>query len=101
MQTRVVVMVQSALTTHVLFGCPQSKERAVIAREYHVPQTPFWKIARARLVSVVEIVALPLSLVEAFCRTDDGNAPIRPGPAPADRALLDRLEPTCSTLRDG
>jgi hypothetical protein len=37
----------------------------------HVPKTPFWKMARARLVPVVEIVALPLSLVEAFGRTDD------------------------------
>jgi hypothetical protein len=32
-------------------------------------KTPFWKAARARLV--VEIVALPRSLVEAFGRTDD------------------------------
>jgi len=30
------------------------------------PQTPFWKIARARLVPVVEIVSLPYSLVDAF-----------------------------------
>jgi hypothetical protein len=30
------------------------------------PQTPFWKIARARLVPVVEIVSMPLSLVDAF-----------------------------------
>jgi hypothetical protein len=37
----------------------------------HVAKTPFWKLARARLVPVVEIVALPLSLVEAFCRTGD------------------------------
>jgi hypothetical protein len=37
----------------------------------HVPKTPFWKMARARLVPVVEVVALPLSLVEAFGRTDD------------------------------
>jgi hypothetical protein len=29
-------------------------------------QTPFWKIARARLVPVVEIVSLPYSLVDAF-----------------------------------
>jgi hypothetical protein len=36
-----------------------------------VPQSPFWKLARARLVPVFEIVALPLSLVEAFGRTDD------------------------------
>jgi hypothetical protein len=37
----------------------------------HVPKTQFWKLARARLVPVLEIVALPLSLVEAFCRTGD------------------------------
>jgi hypothetical protein len=37
----------------------------------HVPRTPFWKLARARLVPVVEIVALPLSLVEAFGRGND------------------------------
>jgi hypothetical protein len=30
------------------------------------PQTPFWKIARAQLVPVVEIVSLPYSLVVAF-----------------------------------
>ena len=37
----------------------------------HVPRTPFWKLARARLVPVVEIVALPLSLVEAFGQGND------------------------------
>jgi len=36
-----------------------------------VSQTPFWKIARGRLVPIVEITALPLSLLEAFLRTDD------------------------------
>jgi hypothetical protein len=30
------------------------------------PQTPFWKIARARLGTPAEIVALPYDLVEAF-----------------------------------
>jgi hypothetical protein len=30
------------------------------------PKTPFWKIARARLVPIVEIVSLPYSLVDAF-----------------------------------
>ena len=34
-------------------------------------RTPFWKVARGRLVPVVEIAALPQSLMEAFCRTDD------------------------------
>ena len=39
-------------------------------RDY-VPRTNFWKVARARLMPVVEIAALPLSLVEAFGRTND------------------------------
>ena len=30
------------------------------------PQTPFWKIARARLVPIIEIVSLPYSLADAF-----------------------------------
>jgi hypothetical protein len=30
------------------------------------PQTPFWRIARARLTPAVEIVSLPYSLVDAF-----------------------------------
>jgi hypothetical protein len=51
-------------------------DRATIARwqafwRDHVPRTPFWKEARARLVPVVGIVALPRSLVEAFGRTND------------------------------
>jgi hypothetical protein len=55
-----------------LFGI----DRATIARwqafwRDHVLRTPFWKDARARLVPVFEIVALPLSLVEAFGLTDD------------------------------
>jgi hypothetical protein len=32
----------------------------------HFPQTPFWKIARARLVPLVEIISLPYSLLDAF-----------------------------------
>ena len=32
----------------------------------HFPQTPFWKIERARLVPVVDVSALPLSLLQAF-----------------------------------
>jgi hypothetical protein len=32
------------------------------------PQTPFWKIARGRLVPVVKIVSLPYSLVDTFLR---------------------------------
>jgi hypothetical protein len=37
----------------------------------NVSRSPFWKIARGRLVPVVEIIALPLSLLDAFLRTDD------------------------------
>ena len=32
----------------------------------HFPRTPFWKIARAPLVSLAEILTLPHSLVNAF-----------------------------------
>jgi hypothetical protein len=37
----------------------------VLWRE-HFPQTHFWKIARARIVPLVEIITLPYSLVDAF-----------------------------------
>jgi hypothetical protein len=37
----------------------------------HVSRTPYWKVARGRLVPVVEISDLPRSLLEAFLRTDD------------------------------
>jgi hypothetical protein len=37
----------------------------VLWRE-HFPQTPFWKVARARLTPVLEIVTLPYSLLDAF-----------------------------------
>ncbi len=55
-----------------LFGV----DRATIVRwqafwRDHVPQTPFWRVARGRLVPVFEIVALPLSLVEVFGRGND------------------------------
>jgi hypothetical protein len=55
-----------------LFGV----DKATIARwqtfwRDHVPRTPFWKVARARLEPVVEVAALPLSLVKAFGRTND------------------------------
>jgi hypothetical protein len=32
------------------------------------PQTPFWKVARARVAPLVKIVTLPYSLVDAFLR---------------------------------
>ena len=55
-----------------LFGA----DRHTIARwqvfwSEHFPQTPFWKVARGRLVPAVEIVVLPLALLEAFLRADD------------------------------
>jgi hypothetical protein len=55
-----------------LFGA----DRHTIARwrdfwNEHFPQTPFWKAARGRLVPAVEIVAIPLSLLEAFLGGDD------------------------------
>lgn len=55
-----------------LFGA----DRRTIARwqvfwREHFPQTPFWKVARARLLPAVEIAALPLSLLEAFLCGDD------------------------------
>ena len=34
----------------------------------HFPQTPFWRVARARLEPVVKIVTLPYSLMDAFLR---------------------------------
>ena len=57
-----------------LFGA----DRRTIARwqvfwREHVPQTPFWKVARGRLVPAVEIVVLPRSLLEAFVHTDDDH----------------------------
>ena len=55
-----------------LFGV----DKATIARwqafwRDHIPQTPFWKIARARLVPVFEMVALPRSILEAFLCSHD------------------------------
>jgi hypothetical protein len=46
-------------------------DRRTIARwqvfwREHFPQTPFWKIARAHLVPLAQIVTLPYSLVDAF-----------------------------------
>jgi len=55
-----------------LFGA----DRRTIARwqvfwREQVPQMPFWKVARGRVVPAVEIATLPRSLVEALLRTDD------------------------------
>jgi hypothetical protein len=55
-----------------LFGV----DKATIARwqsfwRDQIPQTPFWKIACARLVPVFDLVVLPLSILEAFLRSGD------------------------------
>lgn len=34
----------------------------------HFPQTQFWKVARGHVVPRIEVVALPLSLLDAFLR---------------------------------
>jgi hypothetical protein len=51
-------------------------DRRTIARwqvfwREHIPQTPFWKVARARLATAVEKVDLPLSLLKVFLHGDD------------------------------
>jgi len=37
------------------------------------PRTPFWKVARGRLVPVVKMDTLPRSLIEAFLRNGDNH----------------------------
>jgi hypothetical protein len=49
--------------------CTISRWRVFWSEQF--PQTQFWKVARARLVPLVEMTALPLSLLEAFLRGDD------------------------------
>ena len=58
-----------------LFGVP----RRTIYRwrdfwNEHFPKTTFWKVARIRLVPVVEIVDFPRSLLEAFVGSGDDRA---------------------------
>jgi hypothetical protein len=49
------------------FGAdPRTIARWQVFWRERFPQTPFWKIARARLVPIVEIVSLPYALVDAF-----------------------------------
>jgi hypothetical protein len=49
------------------FGAdPRTIARWQVFWREHFPQTHFWKIARARVVPLVEIVTLPYSLVDAF-----------------------------------
>ena len=60
-----------------LFGA----DRRTIAQwrvfwDEHFPQTPFWKVARGRLVPAVEITNLPRSLLQAFVHGDDERQPI-------------------------
>jgi hypothetical protein len=55
-----------------LFGA----DRTTIARwqrfwREHFPKTPFWKVARGRLVPIVDVVSLPGSLLDAFLTTCD------------------------------
>jgi hypothetical protein len=45
---------------------PRTIARWQVFWREHFPKTPFWKIARARLVPTVEIVTLPYSLLDAF-----------------------------------
>lgn len=40
----------------------------------HFPKTTFWKVARARLVPVLEIVEFPRSLLETFVRSGEDRA---------------------------
>ena len=37
----------------------------------HFPRTPFWKVARSRLVPKINVGTLPLSLLKAFVHQDD------------------------------
>ncbi len=51
----------------ILFGADESTiARWQIFWREHFPQTPFWKVARAGLVTLGEIKSLPYSLVDAF-----------------------------------
>jgi hypothetical protein len=69
-----------------LFGA----DRRTIARwrvlwNEHFPQTPFWKVERARFVPVIDDATLPLSLLNAFLGRD--------GPYPDWVRLLQFLSP--------
>lgn len=61
------------------FGC--SRETIYRWREFwneHFPRTTFWKLARARLAPVFEIVDFPRSILEAFVhRQDDRDGWVR------------------------
>lgn len=79
-------------------------DRTTIARwqvfwQEHFPQTTFWKVARARLVPVFEIVAYPLSIVQAFVRIDDyrgwGNLLRFLSPISTERGLVIEVSDGC------
>ena len=54
-----------------LFGADRRTiDRWRVFWQEHFPQTLFWKVARGRFVPMVEINALPLSLLNAFFRGD-------------------------------
>jgi hypothetical protein len=93
-------------------------DRRTIARwqvfwREHVPRTPFWKAARARLEPVIKIVTLPYSLMDAFLHPrapgtdqfpdegDDGITgdafPPRPAPDTGWERLLRFLAPITIT----
>ncbi len=51
-------------------------DRRTIARwqtlwQEHFPRTPFWKVARSRLVPAIKVDTLPRSLLKAFVHQDD------------------------------
>lgn len=59
-------------TLSEMFGA----DRRTIARwqvfwREHVPQTPFWKIARGRLPATAGVITLPRALLDAFLGGDD------------------------------
>jgi hypothetical protein len=93
-------------------------DRRTIARwqvfwREHFPQTPFWKVARARLEPVIKIVTIPYSLMDAFLHPrapgtdpfpgegDDGITedafPPRPAPDTGWERLLRFLAPITIT----
>ena len=46
-------------------------ERWRVFWDEHFPQSPFWKVARGRLVPMVEVAILPQALLEAFVNHKD------------------------------
>jgi len=60
------------LTRH--FGA----DRRTIARwqvfwREQFPNTPFWRVARAQVALLTDLVDYPLSIVDALCRSDDAS----------------------------